>query len=81
MIVLALTLSVGIARPFVVTYQYFLLRWSAEISHHCPNIPVILVGTKTDLREDRETVEKLRGIKQTPVTNSQVKKNNEKKSF
>ncbi|KAL7668655.1 hypothetical protein ACOME3_009349 [Neoechinorhynchus agilis] len=28
-------------------------KWRPEISHHCPNTPVILVGTKLDLRHDR----------------------------
>ena len=26
-------------------------RWVREITHFCPNIPFLLVGTKTDLRE------------------------------
>ena len=30
-----------------------------EVSHHCPNTPIILVGTKADLREDRDTLERL----------------------
>lgn len=28
------------------------IKWFPEVKHHCPNTPVILVGTKTDLRED-----------------------------
>lgn len=28
-------------------------RWLPEIRHYCPNVPVILVGTKMDLREDK----------------------------
>jgi Ras-related C3 botulinum toxin substrate 1 len=27
-------------------------KWIREISYHAPNAPIILVGTKTDLRED-----------------------------
>ena len=25
-------------------------KWHAELSHHCPNTPIVLVGTKSDLR-------------------------------
>jgi Ras-related C3 botulinum toxin substrate 1 len=31
-------------------------KWYPEIKHHCPDAPIILVGTKIDLREDRETL-------------------------
>ena len=27
------------------------LKWVPEIRHYCPNAPIILVGTKTDLRD------------------------------
>ena len=27
-------------------------RWYPELHHYCPNVPVILVATKTDLRDD-----------------------------
>ncbi|XP_065895310.1 ras-related C3 botulinum toxin substrate 1-like isoform X2 [Dysidea avara] len=30
--------------------------WNPEVSHYCPNTPVILVGTKLDLRDDKEIV-------------------------
>ncbi|KAL1474908.1 hypothetical protein MTO96_037672 [Rhipicephalus appendiculatus] len=41
-------------------------KWYPEVSHHCPNTPIILVGTKLDLREDKDTVEKLRDRKLAP---------------
>lgn len=34
-------------------------KWVPEISHHMPNTPFILVGSKTDLREDDEVVNML----------------------
>ncbi|CAI2184843.1 20412_t:CDS:2 [Funneliformis geosporum] len=43
-------------------------KWFPEISHHAPNIPIILVGTKLDLREDKETIIKLRQKSQSPIT-------------
>ena len=38
------------------------------MSHHCPNTPIILVGTKLDLRDDKEQIEKLKDKKQAPIT-------------
>ena len=46
-------------------------KWYPEISHHCPNAPVLLVGTKTDLRDDKETVEELRTRGKEPLTVTQ----------
>jgi Ras-related C3 botulinum toxin substrate 1 len=43
-------------------------KWHPEVSHHCPSTPIILVGTKVDLREDPSTVEKLQAKKQSPIT-------------
>ncbi|XP_023223053.1 ras-related C3 botulinum toxin substrate 1 [Centruroides vittatus] len=43
-------------------------KWYPEVSHHCPNTPIILVGTKLDLREDKETIEKLKERKLAPIT-------------
>jgi len=43
-------------------------KWYPEVSHHCPNTPIILVGTKVDLREDQGTIEKLAQKKQAPVS-------------
>lgn len=47
-------------------------KWFPEVAHHCPNAPIVLVGTKLDLREDRETVEKLREKKLAPIHTTQA---------
>jgi len=43
-------------------------KWWPEVSHHCPNAKIILVGTKMDLREDREVVDGLRKKGLAPIT-------------
>ena len=48
-------------------------QWYPEVSHHCPNTPIILVGTKLDLREDKDTVAKLRDKNMQPLTYPQVR--------
>lgn len=47
-------------------------QWFPEISHHAPNIPLILVGTKLDLREDPQTIEKLRERRMAPISYQQA---------
>ena len=41
------------------------------MSHHCPNTPIVLIGTKMDLREDKETVQKLKEKRLSPITLAQ----------
>ena len=56
-------------------FKYILsssLQWYPEVSHHCPNTPVILVGTQLDLQDDQETIEKLRERKLAPISYVQV---------
>lgn len=43
-------------------------RWYVEIKHHCPNTPIILVGTKIDLRDDEATLEELAKQDKKPIT-------------
>ena len=46
-------------------------KWYPEVSHHCPKAPIVLVGLKLDLRDDKATVERLAGVKQKPITYEQ----------
>ena len=46
-------------------------KWFPEISHHCPGAKCILVGTKIDLREDKATMESLKGEKLPNAENGQ----------
>jgi len=48
------------------------VQWFPEVSHHCPATPIVLVGTKLDLREDKETIDRLRDKKLSPITYPQV---------
>lgn len=51
-----------------VWYVACAIQWYPEVNHHCQNTPIILVGTKLDLREDKETIEKLRDKKLSPIS-------------
>uniref|UniRef100_A0A9L0KL40 Ras homolog family member D n=1 Tax=Equus asinus TaxID=9793 RepID=A0A9L0KL40_EQUAS len=42
--------------------------WYPEVNHFCKEVPIILVGCKTDLRKDKSLVKKLRKNKLEPVT-------------
>jgi GTPase SAR1 family protein len=37
------------------------------VRHFCPNVPIILVGNKRDLRNDPQTLRELSKMKQEPV--------------
>merc|ERR1712142_922372 len=42
-------------------------KWTPEVKHFCPNVPIILVGNKKDLRNDPNTIKELAKMKQEPV--------------
>jgi Ras-related C3 botulinum toxin substrate 1 len=50
------------------SFQNVKAKWHPEVSHHCPNVPILLVGTKLDLREDKEHVQRLNEKTLSPVT-------------
>lgn len=48
-------------------------QWISEVLHFCPGLPIILVGCKSDLRDDPKTMEELHKTSQRPVTQAQVR--------
>ena len=42
-------------------------KWTPEVNRFCPNIPIILVGNKKELRNDPETIRKLSETNEEPV--------------
>lgn len=42
-------------------------KWTPEVKHFCPNVPIILVGNKKDLRNDPNTIKELGKMKQEPM--------------
>jgi len=56
-----------ISRP---SFENVKAKWYPELKHHSPGVPMILVGTKLDLRSDPNWVAKLRekSPPTTPIT-------------
>ena len=46
-------------------------KWTPEVKHFCPSVPIILVGNKKDLRNDENTKHELSKMKQAPVTSQE----------
>ncbi|XP_045172181.2 ras-like GTP-binding protein RHO [Mercenaria mercenaria] len=42
-------------------------KWAPEVKHFCPNVPIILVGNKIDLRNDEAVRCELANMNQKPV--------------
>lgn len=59
------------------SFENVKLKWLPEIRHHAPGVPFILVGTKSDLRDDEDTLEKLREKKLAPITKEDVRGSSE----
>ena len=43
------------------------MQWYPEVVHHCPDTPIILIGTKSDLRDDKEMLDQLRSKHLSPI--------------
>merc|ERR1711988_1359461 len=50
------------------------VKWIPEVQRHCPETPIILVGTKADLRTDPEELARLEQKGDKVVNEDQVKK-------
>jgi len=46
-------------------------KWCQELNNYCPGTPIILVGTKSDLRDEPGVIEKLREQRLEPVSSEQ----------
>ncbi len=46
-------------------------RWYPELSHHCPRTPILLIGTKEDLRDDPQVISHLATRGLSPITYQQ----------
>ncbi|KAG8638830.1 hypothetical protein MANES_14G068700v8 [Manihot esculenta] len=51
------------------SYENVLKKWVPELQHYAPGVPVVLAGTKLDLREDKHYLADHPGL--VPVTTSQ----------
>ncbi|KAM4585992.1 rho-related GTP-binding protein RhoG-like [Fundulus diaphanus] len=73
------TLSYPQADVFIVcfsisspsSYANVRLKWKPEVSQHCPKAPILLLGTKRDLRGDEEMVKRLKEEGLAPSTQQQ----------
>ncbi|KAH7568844.1 hypothetical protein JRO89_XS06G0060100 [Xanthoceras sorbifolium] len=52
------------------SYENVHKKWTPELRHYAPNVPIVLVGTKLDLREDKQFLSDHPGT--TPITTAQA---------
>jgi len=50
------------------SFENVVSKWYPEVSLHVPNAPIVLVGTKIDLRDDMKEIEKLKKEGTEPIT-------------
>ncbi|CAH2312461.1 ras-related C3 botulinum toxin substrate 2 [Pelobates cultripes] len=56
------------AKGSAASYENVQEKWFPEVKTHCPHTPIILVGTKLDLRDDKKTIEKLKKENKSPIS-------------
>ncbi|XP_022617922.1 rho-related GTP-binding protein RhoF-like [Seriola dumerili] len=54
-----------------ISFENVLIKWFPEVKHFCREIPVILIGCKTDLRKDKECSRKLKAMNLAPISYTQ----------
>jgi Ras-related C3 botulinum toxin substrate 1 len=62
---------VGFSLISPASYENVRAKWVPEIQQHNPNTPMILVGTKLDIRDDKETIDRLAEKKLAPISHEQ----------
>jgi len=64
------------------SFENIRTKWYPEIQHHCPEAKKILVGTKIDLRNDKKTLDDLKGEKlPTPEQGESMAREIEAKAY
>lgn len=51
-----------------ISYENVRAKWSKEVKRYTQNVPIILVGTKLDMREDPEIAKRLGAQSLSPIT-------------
>jgi len=54
-----------------ISFENIVSKWYQEVVHFCQDVPLVLVGTKVDLRKDEKIIESLRQTNQQPITTAQ----------
>lgn len=54
-----------------ISFRNVTQTWLPDVNVNCPKVPVLLVGTKSDLRDDKDILEKLKEQNLTPITQEQ----------
>lgn len=62
-------LCFNVASP--TSFQNVREKWFPEVIQHCPGAACVVVGTKIDLRDDQEVVERLAHSGLRPITTAQ----------
>lgn len=52
------------------SYENISKKWIPELRHYAPNVPIVLVGTKLDLRDDKQFFTNHPGA--APITTAQA---------
>eukprot|EP00742_Colponemidia_sp_Colp-10_P001137 GILJ01001227.1.p1 GENE.GILJ01001227.1~~GILJ01001227.1.p1 ORF type:complete len:197 (+),score=27.10 GILJ01001227.1:117-707(+) len=53
------------------SFQNVKSKWVPELKHFAPETPILIIGTKIDLREDPETLEQLNDKKLSPISTAE----------
>jgi len=56
------------------TFDNVKKKWVLEVSHFNPNTPIVLVGTKLDLRDNEDTIASLKENNLAPISYSEAEK-------
>lgn len=56
------------------TFNNIKTKWAPEVFHHCPGVPVVLVGNKRDMLNDERVVSEMAARGEKPITDAEAKR-------